>query len=250
MGRYYEGGYYQFAADGEPNWKTEPRRIQAAAFRVALLLRHVAPGVLIEIGAGTGAFACAVKNAGFDVTAIEMSERCCRYLSEREGIAAICTDLPLEALAALPRARAIALWHVLEHLANPAEVLEQAAAKLEPGGVLALAIPNPRSLQFRLLGARWAHLDAPRHLCLMPAEALIREAHKLGLSAVEITCSDPDGLECNFFGWINALRSHPAEGPTPWLAGHAALVVNRLLAPVERTGNRGAATTIVMRKDQ
>ncbi len=75
-----------------------------------------------------------------------MSERCCRYLSEREGIDAICSDRPLEAIAQLPAARVVALWHVLEHLPNPAEVLARVAEKVEPGGLLAIAVPNPRSL--------------------------------------------------------------------------------------------------------
>src|SRR5439155_4599400 len=129
---------------------------------------------LIEIGAGTGAFAVTAEAAGFDVTAIEMSEQCCRYLTEREGIEAICTDRPLDALSSLAPARAIVLWHVMEHLPNPAEVLERVAERLEPEGVLAIAVPNARSLQFRLLRSRWAHLDAPRHLSLTPADAVVQ----------------------------------------------------------------------------
>jgi len=132
LGRYYAGDYYQFGPDGEPTWKSEQGRIEAASYRVALLRGHVAPGHLIEIGAGTGAFASAAQSAGFDVSAIEMDQRCCEYLSGR-GIRAICSDRPLEVLESLPPARAVALWHVLEHLPNPAEVLERAADKLEPG---------------------------------------------------------------------------------------------------------------------
>src|SRR5580700_8292318 len=147
LGRYYAEDYYQFDADGEPAWKADEQRMRAASFRVGLLGEQVAPGRLIEIGSGTGAFASAAQSAGYDVSAIEMSERCCEYLSEREGIRAICSDRPMEALASLPPARVVALWHVLEHLASPAEVLARAVDKVEPGGVLAIGVPNPRSLQ-------------------------------------------------------------------------------------------------------
>jgi SAM-dependent methyltransferase len=249
LGSYYAADYYHFGPDGEPAWKSDEPQRRAASYRVDLLRTHTEPGRLIEIGAGTGAFASAAKSAGFQVSAIEMSERCCRYLSEREGIDAICSDRPLEAIASLPPARVVALWHVLEHLPNPAEVLARVAEKVEPGGVLALAVPNPRSLQFRLLRTRWVHLDAPRHLCLMPPAALIGRGGELGMRSVELRTNDPDGLECNFFGWVGALRRHPAIGSTPDLVSHCARAIERMLAPLERTGDRGSAVTILMRKE-
>jgi SAM-dependent methyltransferase len=249
LARYYAEDYYRFGPDGEPAWKADEPRRQAASYRVDLLRSHTEPGRLIEIGSGTGAFAVAAQSAGFQVSAIEMSERCCRYLSEREGIEAICSDRPLEAIASLAPARVVALWHVLEHLSNPAEVLARVAEKVEPGGVLALAVPNPRSLQFRVLRTRWVHLDAPRHLCLMPPGALIGRGSDLGLTHVALSTNDPDGLECNFFGWVGALRRHPAVGPTPDLVSHAARALERTLAPLERTGERGSAVTILMRRE-
>jgi SAM-dependent methyltransferase len=249
LGRYYVEDYYQFGPDGEPAWKTDEQRRRAASYRVALLRSHAAPGRLIEIGSGTGAFACTAQAAGFEVTAIEMSERCCEYLNEREGITAICSDRPLEVLPSLPPARVVALWHVLEHLSNPAEMFALLAEKVEPGGVLAIGVPNPSSLQFRLLGRRWAHLDAPRHLCLIPPRALIARGEELGLRTGALRSNDPDGLECNFFGWISALRRRPAKGSTPLLVSHSARAIERALAPIERTGNRGSAVTILMRKD-
>jgi SAM-dependent methyltransferase len=250
LGRYYEGDYYHFDAAGEPLWRGNEQRMRSASYRIGLVREQVSPGHLIEIGSGTGAFAAAAKGAGFDVSAIEMDERCCRYLSEREGIRAIRSDRPLEALAPLPRARAVAMWHVLEHLSNPGAVFEALAEKLEPGGVMAIGVPNPSSLQFRLLRARWAHLDAPRHLCLIPPAALIGKGERLGLRNVAITTNDPEGLEFNLFGWITALRRRPAVGETSRLAGYAARALNGALAPLERTGNRGSTVTLVMRKQR
>ncbi len=249
LARYYAEDYYHFGANEEPVWKSDPSHMRAASYRVDLLRAHTETGSLIEIGAGTGAFAVAAQSAGFQVSAIEMSERCCRYLSEREGIEAICSDRPLEAIASLPQARVVALWHVLEHLPNPAEVLARLAEKVQPGGVLAIAVPNPRSLQFRTLRTRWVHLDAPRHLCLIPPATLIDRGEDLGLTKVALSTNDPDGLECNFFGWVGALRRHPAIGSTPDLVSHTARALERTLAPLERTGVRGSAVTILMRKE-
>jgi 2-polyprenyl-3-methyl-5-hydroxy-6-metoxy-1,4-benzoquinol methylase len=249
LGRYYEGDYYHFGPDGEPLWRSNEHRKRSASYRVGLVLNHVSRGHLIEIGSGTGAFASTAHAAGFDVSAIEMDERCCRYLSEREGINAICSDRPIEALSSLPPARVVAMWHVLEHLSNPAEILEHVAQKLQPGGVLAIGVPNPSSLQFRALGSRWAHLDAPRHLCLIPPNALMRKAEELGMRTLTVTTNDPEGLEFNLFGWISALRRRPATGAAPWPVVHVAKAVSRALAAVERRGHRGSTVTLIMRKE-
>jgi SAM-dependent methyltransferase len=246
--RFYGGGYHQFDASGEPLWRGEEALLAAEAWRVQALRRFVEPGVLVDIGAGAGGFAAAAHEGGFDVTAIEMDGDCCEYMRERLGVGAICSDRPLEALAGLGPARVVSLWHVLEHLAAPGEMLAAAAAALEPGGILALAVPNPDSIQFRVLRARWAHLDAPRHLCLMNARALIERARPLGLEPVLTTTADPSGVACNLHGWVYALRGDPSSGPAPYAPLRAGKALGAALAPLELRGTRGAALTLMLRK--
>jgi SAM-dependent methyltransferase len=248
LSRYYGGGYYGFRPDGEADWQGNEYLVEFQSFRLELLAGHVAPGALIEIGAGTGAFASAAKRAGYDVAAIEMDERSCRYIADRLGVRAINSERPVEVLPTLGPARVVALWHVLEHLPNPAEVLAAAAERLEPGGILAIGVPNPLSLQFRLLRSRWAHLDAPRHLVLIPAPALIERAQTLGLSCVELTTSDPFGRHCDLHGWSYALTRRPGVGPAPFNT-HRGYALRRLASPLEGSGLRGSAVLILLRRD-
>ena len=249
LGRYYAGDYHRFEADGTPEVMRNPTLREVEAFRVRMLLRHVPPGTLIDIGAGPGGFAAAAKQEGFDVTVIEMDRRCCEYLESELGMRAICSDEPIEQLSALPPAQAITLWHVLEHLEDPAEMLAVAADRLQPGGVLALGVPNPRSLQFRLLGARWAHLDAPRHLRLMPADALAASLRPHGLRLLEFTTCDPFGRLCSLHGWTSAMRRRPALGDPPASLIRLAQAVTLALRPIERRTDRGAAMTLLFGKD-
>lgn len=248
LGRYYGGDYHQFDADGEPLWRADEDLLAAEAWRVRALRGLAGTGRLIDVGAGAGGFASAAREGGYDVTAIEMDPNCCDFMESRLGVRAVCSDRPLQALRVLPPARAVCFWHVLEHLRDPGEMLAAATDALEPGGVLAIAVPSPDSLQFRLLGARWAHLDAPRHLCLMPAGALVRRARELGLEPVLQTTSDPSGLVCNVHGWVYALRQDPSTGPAPYPALRAGTLLARALAPIERRGCRGAALTLLLRK--
>lgn len=249
LSRYYRGDYHGFGADGAPEWRSNRTLLEVEAFRVAMLRRHVQPGTLIDVGAGAGAFASAARDAGFDVTAIEMDERCCEYLEHGLGVRAIPTEEPIEQLRALPRARVISLWHSLEHLRDPAGMLAVAAERLEPGGVLALGVPNPGSLQFRLLGTRWAHLDAPRHLSLMPEQALVSHLRALGLRPLEATTADPFGRVCSLHGWAYALRRRPARGRTPPVITRAAQALTIALAPIEDRRRRGAVLTLLAGRD-
>jgi SAM-dependent methyltransferase len=244
---YYEGDYYPFDAAGEPLWRSNPGLSAAEVWRVGALRTMVDPGRLIDVGAGAGGFVAAAQDGGFQVTALEMDGACCDYIRTHLGAEAIGTDDPLTSLRALPAARVVTLWHVLEHLREPADMIGVAAESLEPGGVLAIAVPSPDSLQFKLLRTRWAHLDAPRHLCLMPRDAIVRRAREVGLELIGGTTIDPSGVACTLHGWVAALWDFsrgPAPGTVMWAGAHIA----DALAPVERRGTLGAALTLFLRK--
>lgn len=57
-------------------------------------------GRLLEVGPAHGAFALQASEGGFDVTTIEMDERCCRHLESVVGVTAIHSDRPDDAIAA------------------------------------------------------------------------------------------------------------------------------------------------------
>jgi len=243
LGRYYPATYYQLPEADELD-----RHASAETPKVELLRPFATGGSLVDIGAGFGLFARAASNAGYDVTAVEMDDRCCAYLERVVGVRVIRSDAPDEALAQLDAVRAVTLWHVLEHLPRPWDLLAAAADRLEPGGVIVIATPNPDSLQFRLLGARWAHVDAPRHLFLIPLSALTRRAHELGLEVAHVTTGDEAGRHWNQFGWEYALRRCPARRPAAPGTLALSLLITMLFAPIERRGLRGAAYTAVFVK--
>ncbi|MFQ5730884.1 MAG: class I SAM-dependent methyltransferase, partial [Planctomycetaceae bacterium] len=95
----------------------------------------------------------------------------------------------------------VILWHVLEHLPDPQDTLEEVRRILTPGGRLALAVPNFSSLQARLFGPAWFHLDLPRHLYHFPAGALQRLSIECGFHVERV---DHLSLRQNPFGWVQS----------------------------------------------
>jgi 2-polyprenyl-3-methyl-5-hydroxy-6-metoxy-1,4-benzoquinol methylase len=240
---YYPKAYYNLVAAEELD-----RHARAQRFNIQLLLNHVESGRLVEIGPGEGIFARAARNAGFDVTTIEMDSRACEYLRGIVGVDAINSAAPEEVLPTLPPSRAIVMWHVIEHLRCPWAVIERAASSLEPGGVLAIASPNPRAVQFMVLGRRWAHLDAPRHLFLIPPETLARRCRDLGLRLASSTTADPSGLHWNRFGWEYALRRAPRSRPETRASLLSSALIARIARPIEARGQNGCAYTSIFVK--
>lgn len=243
LARYYPAEYFVLPALDELRERAVPER-----WRMQIVARHVAPGRLIEIGPGDGLFAIQALDAGFDVAAIEADPAAASHLRDELGIEVVESAAPEQHLAALGPARAIVAWHVVEHVPRPWALLEAAAAALEPGGVLVLATPNPRAFGLRVLGGRWPHVDAPRHLFLLPHDAVIARGRALGLEPVALTATDPGGLGWNAFAWRYVLRRPGARWAHERLAQIAGDAIARLLAPVERNGLRGAAYTLVLRK--
>jgi SAM-dependent methyltransferase len=241
---YYPQAYYELPSAAELD------RLAQSQAPIARMLCQRAGGAgrLIEIGPGEGVFARAAQNAGFDVTAIEMDARACQHLRDAAGVQAIQSAEPERVLPTLPPSRVVVMWHVIEHLRRPWEVIERAAANLQDGGVLAIATPNPASLQFRLLGRRWAHLDAPRHLYLIAADALERRCADLGLQLDSTTTADAAARHWNRFGWQYALKRAPRSRPPSRAQTALSAALTRAFAPIERRGANGCAHTSIFVK--
>jgi len=239
----YPAGYHDFS-EGDELAAAVAREMP----RLSLIQRYVSGGQLVELGPSQGVFATAARSAGFEVVGLEMDPECCRHLEEVVGVRAINTMFPADVLATLPSSRAIVMWHVIEHLPDLWGTLGVIARNLEPGGVFAVATPNPRSFGARLLRTRWVHIDAPRHLTLIPLPALCDAASVHGLNLETATSIDPIGLILNSMTWQRSLLTAPTLRDNPRLAYTIGRVLGGMFGPIERRGLRGAAYTAVFRK--
>jgi SAM-dependent methyltransferase len=181
--------------------------------RLAQLSRAGArpPGRLLDIGAGRGRFVAHARAAGWYAHGIEPSRRGVEGARAR-GIELVSSGIG-DAHVPAGSLDAATLWHVLEHLDDPGGAVERIAGWLRPGGLLLVGVPNLGSVQARLGGARWYHLDVPRHrthFTVAGLEALLR-AHGLEpVSACHVLA------EHNPFGLWVSLVSHATRLPS-WL---------------------------------
>jgi 2-polyprenyl-3-methyl-5-hydroxy-6-metoxy-1,4-benzoquinol methylase len=105
----------------------------------------------------------------------------------------------------------VTLWHVLEHLQDPAAALDRIATWLRPGGGLVVGVPNLASLQAQIGGERWYHLDVPRHRVHFTTGGLHALLRSCGFT---VHATRHTLLEHNPFGmWqtlVSRLTRHPS----------------------------------------
>ncbi len=137
-------------------------------------------GRLLDVGAGTGYFAAYMRDRGWTVTALEPDEGARKLAMARAKLAI----RPSDDLFALAPGTfdVITLWHVLEHVHDPADYLRQFRRLLAPGGILVIAVPNPESRDARQYGPDWAAWDVPRHLWHFSPEAMRRLFSSFGFA--------------------------------------------------------------------
>ncbi|WP_080059693.1 class I SAM-dependent methyltransferase [Spirosoma aerolatum] len=119
------------------------------------------PGHIIDVGCGTGAFLESCQEGGWQITGMEPD-------SDARKIAIDKLQIPIQsnlnALRGVEPADIITLWHVLEHVPNLAETLDQLYQLITPKGTLLIAVPNSASFDASYFKQYWAAYDVPRHL--------------------------------------------------------------------------------------
>jgi Methyltransferase domain len=130
---------------------------------------------------------------------------------------------------------AVVLWHVLEHLGDPEQVLAAGHRWLAGGGAIVIAVPNLASLQSRLGGDRWFHQDVPRHVVHFTERGLRLLLERCGF---EIERVRHVSLEQNVFGMWQTILNRTTSEPNVFFS-----LVKRNLQ--HRSGRAAARDVIV-----
>lgn len=96
---------------------------------------------ILDIGCGPGFFLSAGKERGWDVLGIEPSPQAAEF-ARSHGVHVIGGFFDAANAAAIGPQDVVHMSQVLEHIANPAELLRQAHALLVSDGLICISVPN------------------------------------------------------------------------------------------------------------
>jgi SAM-dependent methyltransferase len=175
----YSDSGYNPAHSTEGMYK--PTAQQDVAQLFASFGHFIAGKALIDIGAGTGIASEEAIRRGFAVRACEPSPQCRKEYLNRNGFepeaaffdAAYCKENP----AAFD---AVLLSHVLEHIADPEQALNNARKVLRSGGVAIIAVPLFGSILTSVMGRRDFFLTPPEHLTYFSCAGLAKLLERTG----------------------------------------------------------------------
>ncbi len=143
---------------------------------------------------------------------------------------------------------AICFWHSLEHLFEPWTILQKAACKTRPGGILLISAPNPMGTQARLMGRLWPHHDLPRHLYGLPMPWLRNVINGLGFREEYATTCDQGSLYWSRFSWAMLLKSSTRKQKLQSLLWRIGMLVGSFARHFDSREGHGASYTMVFRR--
>ena len=159
--------------------------------------------VLLDYGCGAGVWLELLCRAGVDWQLIvtEISETQIEAVRSLGLEGHVCDEDGLADVVKPESVGVIQLFHVIEHLPDPIDVLKKLAERLEPGGAIYGQTPNVDSWDCRLFGPCWSQWHVPRHLVLYTPETLAAHARAAGLEVKAIQSSMSGAT-----GWANSLE--------------------------------------------
>ena len=141
-----------------------PARLGYVAGRVPL--RDAA---VLDVGCGGGLLSEALAQSGATVTAIDLAPnllKVARLHGLESGVKVAYREMPVEALAGETPASfdAITCMEMLEHVPDPASIIEACASLLKPGGRLFLSTLNrtPAAFALAIVGAEYIARMLPK----------------------------------------------------------------------------------------
>lgn len=165
LGAYYHSAGYISHTDGKTGifHKTyQWVRKFTLSQKAKLVELQVSKGKILDIGCATGHFLQVMQSHHWEIAGIEPDAKTREYAQKHLG-----TEIFDEGqLDLLPDSAfdAISLWHVLEHVPDLNQRVEQIKRLLKPRGAVFVALPNHSAYDARHYREFWAGYDVPRHL--------------------------------------------------------------------------------------
>ena len=191
----------------QPGLDTERHRpIVARIVQRVSQIRGALGGRWLDVGVGNGALQTTAEEFGYQTVGLDLREETAATLQDL-GYDVRCCEL--DQLAAEERFDVISMADVLEHVPFPAQTLQAAWERMEPGALLFVSMPNLDTFAWRQMDASeanpyWAELEhyhnfSREHLYWLlrrngfePCDYAVSERYRAGMEVTAVRL-EPQG---------------------------------------------------------
>jgi SAM-dependent methyltransferase len=136
-------------------------------------------GQLLDVGCGGGHFLARMKELGWQVRGVEPDAEAVSMARERD--LNVFHGMLADARFPANEFDAVTMNHVIEHVPDPIELLQECRRVLKTSGRLVIVTPNTASLGRSRFARAWRGWEPPRHLFLFTPKTLRLSAERAGL---------------------------------------------------------------------
>lgn len=154
-------------------------------------------GRLLDVGCSVGTLLDAAKASGFAVAGVEISKWASEFARSKGHH--VITGALSDASFADGSFDVVVLNHVVEHVPDPLEVMEEVFRILKYDGVAVVGVPNFGSLMARTFKEKWTSLHPDQHLWHFDHATLLRLLTAAGFEEIA----------------FQSMENHPVRGMRP-----------------------------------
>ena len=172
--------------------ETEKRRIFRLPEQIELIYLingfKPAPANLLDFGCDKAFFLDEARRYGYKTTGIEQSIKAKEY-SNNIGI----NSYP-ELSQLNEKYDVVVMWHSLEHIPEPKQLLKQLSEKMNPDSYIFIRVPAFDSIYRKIFGKRWIWFQPENHYFHYSLQSLAYLLKEAGFDVLSITHRKPNNL--------------------------------------------------------
>lgn len=150
--------------------------------------KNLQKGHLLELGVGSGDTLMLFRNWGWQVEGLDFDPVAVKN-AVNQGLQVYEGDIFAQHFAS-DCFDALFSSHVLEHVPDPVDLMQESLRVLKPGGIFVAVTPNASSKLHHIFKSSWRELDPPRHLHIFTPAALLSAAKMAGFTKIEIVSTN------------------------------------------------------------
>ncbi len=134
-------------------------------------LVKLTPGRMLDFGCGNGEFIKLAQEFGWDTKGYDMDSHAVQQANKADlhAVQGGINELASEDSSSYDL---ITLSHVIEHVYDAADLINECMRLLKPGGRLWIETPSSKSIGLKIYGKYWRGLEPPRHLKVFSHKSL------------------------------------------------------------------------------